>query len=283
MTEQRLVRCMHTLNPHSGGLANVHFLEGISDTELLSSAEFFFAGDDTCDNTQVFVAGDGKHFVAESFNPDGKRIQFCGLGALAAAHVVFDQFAAETEDETVLEFSNAEQNWQARLASTDSANDVCEITLTYSKPSPVECAVPEFTEAILGVEPMAAATVGGDSSYLVLELADSSALKALQPDFGALIAATQRALIVTAKSKDADGFSDAVGRSCAIVFRYFAPQYGSPEDTATGSAAVQLAAYWSSRLQRKRFSALQLSVKGAWLQLGCDVDSVDLTARVEYR
>ena len=62
MTEQRLVRCMHTLNPHSGGLANVHFLEGISDTELLSSAEFFFAGDDTCDNTQVFVAGDGKHF-----------------------------------------------------------------------------------------------------------------------------------------------------------------------------------------------------------------------------
>ena len=280
MTEQRLVRCMHNLNPHSGGLANVHFIEGISGTELLSSAEVFFAGDATCDNTQVFVAGDGTHYVAESFNSDGNPIRHPAVllhddqvtVALAAAHVVFDQLAADTEDETVLEFSNAEQNWQARLASAGSANDVCEVTLTYSKPSPVECPVPEFTAAILDVEPIAAATVGGDSSYLVLELADSSALKALQPDFGALIVATQRALIVTAKSKGADGSSDAVGGSSTIVFRYFAPQYGSPEDAATGSAAVQLAAYWSSRLQRKRFNALQLSLKGAWLQLGCDVD-----------
>ena len=72
----------------------------------------------------------------------------------------------------------------------------------------------------------------------------------------------------------------ADGPGC--VFRYFAPQYGSPEDAATGSAAVQLAAFWSPRLARERFTAVQLSPEGARLQLACGAESVDLMARVEY-
>ena len=57
----------------------------------------------------------------------------------------------------------------------------------------------------------------------------------------------------------------------------------TPEDAATGSAAVQLAAFWLSRLARERFTAVQLSPQGARLQLACGVDSVDLMARVAYR
>jgi predicted PhzF superfamily epimerase YddE/YHI9 len=262
---------MHTAARDSGGLANVHWLANISPNELPVAAETFFASGAASDCTQVFVAHDDGHYVAESFTPEGGRIQFCGLGALAAAWVVFDQHAA---DVAVLQFANAEQSWQARQSSADPSNDDSDITLIYKRPSPADCAVPAFAAPVLGAQPLTAAVVGGPSGYLVLELADVSVLQALQPDFSALMAATERALIVTAKALHADG--------PGCVFRYFAPQYGTPEDAATGSAAVQLAAFWSSRLERERFTAVQLSPQGAWLQLACGADSVDLMARVEY-
>jgi predicted PhzF superfamily epimerase YddE/YHI9 len=259
---------MHTAAPASGGLANAHWLADVSPHEIQLSAEQFFASGAAGDCTQVFVASDEGRYVAESYTPEGGRIQFCGLGALAAAWLVFDQYAT---DAAVLGFANAEQSWQARRSAADDS----DITLIYKKPLPVDCAVPAFAAAVLGAQPLSAAEVGGPSGYLLLELADASAVQALQPDFSAISAATRRALMVTARAMHADGLG--------CVFRYFAPQYGSPEDAATGSAAVQLAAFWSSRLERERFTAVQLSAQGARLQLGCGGDSVDLTARVEYR
>jgi len=268
---------MHTTAPASGGLANVHWLTNVSPNgiadELQAAAEVLFASGEVSDCTQVLVAGADGRYVAESFTPQGRRIQFCGLGALAAARVVFDQHKLNA---AVLEFSNVEQSWQARQPAYDS--DIApanSITLIYKRPSPTNCAVPAFAAPVLGVPPLAAATVGGPTGYMLLEVADASALQILQPDFSALTAATKRALIVTAKAVHTDG--------AGIVFRYFAPQYGTPEDAATGSAAVQLAAFWSSRLACERFTAVQMSLQGAWLRLGCGADAVDLTARVEYR
>jgi predicted PhzF superfamily epimerase YddE/YHI9 len=265
MTDQRLLRCMHTTAPDSGGLANVHWLADISPNELQIFAASLFMRGELGDCTQVFVAAVDGRYVAESYTPAGRRIQFCGLGALAAARVAFDQQATEAN---VLEFANAEQSWQSSAEDSD-------ITLIYKSPSPTNCAVPAYAAPVLGVQPLAAAEIGGSAGYVVLELADAAVLQALQPDFSALTAATERAVIVTAKAEHADG--------PGIVFRYFAPQYGSPEDAATGSAAVQLAAFWSSRLGLERFTAVQLSPQGAWLQLGCSGAAVDLTARVEYR
>ena len=258
---------MHAAAPDSGGLATGHWLAKVSPHEIQLTAEKFFASGKAGDYTQVFVAGNEGGYVAESYTPEGGRIQFCGLGALAAARLVFDQHAA---DVAVLEFANVEQSWQARRSSADNS----DITLIYRKPSPLDCTVPAFAAAVLGAQPLSAAEAGGPSGYLLLELTNAAAVRALQPDFNAITAVTRRALIVTAKAMHADGLG--------CVFRYFAPQYGSPEDAATGSAAVQLAAFWSSRLERERFTAEQLSAQGARLQLGCSGDSVDLTARVEY-
>ncbi len=271
------MRCMHTTAPDSGGLANVHWLTNVSANDLSKqlqlAAEALFASGEVGDCTQVFVAGEGGRYVAESFTPQGRRIQFCGLGALAAARVVFDQHKLNA---AVLEFANVEQSWQARQSADDS--DIAatnSITLIYKRPAPTDCAVPAFAAPVLGVQPLTAATVGGPTGYLLLEVADASALQILQPDFSALTVATERALIVTAKAMHSDG--------PGIAFRYFAPQYGPPEDAATGSAAVQLAAFWSSRLAQERFTAVQMSPQGACLRLGCGADSVDLTAPVEYR
>ena len=104
---------------------------------------------------------------------------------------------------------------------------------------------------------------------------DRDAVEMLQPDHAAIAAATRRALIVTAWSPEKSG--------PACVFRYFAPQYGNPEDPATGSAAVQLAAFWALRRGVTRLSAAQLSDEGAYVRLGCNAGTVDLAARVGYR
>jgi predicted PhzF superfamily epimerase YddE/YHI9 len=249
----------------TGGVADVHWLADVSPLELTNAAVSFFTNNNSNDTTQVFVTARDGGFVAESYSAAGRRINFCGHGALAAARVVFDQHAA---DATEVEFSNAAQSWQARCSAD-------RIALIYQQPLPVVCSVPTFAKAALGVQPVDAATVGGPTGYLILELADAESVKLLQPDFVLIKTATERALIVTAQAE----IFDLPG----CVFRYFAPQYGAPEDAATGSAAIQLAAFWSPRFDGRPFTAWQLSLQGAEMQLGCTGDTVDLTARVGYR
>ncbi len=50
-----------------------------------------------------------------------------------------------------------------------------------------------------------------------------------------------------------------------IQYRYFAPQFGVPEDSATGSAMRVLAAYWQQRGYGDEQRALQRSAAGGWL------------------
>jgi predicted PhzF superfamily epimerase YddE/YHI9 len=257
------LRCMYS-DTAAGGVADVHWLADASPLELTNAAEKFFNGNNPNDTTQVFVTGRDGRFVAESYSATGRRIQFCGHGALAAARLVFDQHAAGA---TECEFSNAAQSWQARCSAE-------RIALTYSQPLPEVCSMPAFAKAALGVQPLAAATVGGPSGYLLLQLADAASLKSLQPDYALITAATERALIVTAQADNI--------HLPGCVFRYFAPQYGPPEDAATGSAAIQLAAFWSPRFDGRPFTAWQLSPQGAEMQLSCTGETVDLTARVGY-
>jgi predicted PhzF superfamily epimerase YddE/YHI9 len=133
--------------------------------------------------------------------------------------------------------------------------------------------VPDFAEKCLRKKPVAAATVGSANDYLILELADANAVRLAEPDIAAMTAASRRAFIVTARTDDTEP---------ACVFRYFAPQYGAPEDDATGSAAVQLAAYWAPRMAATRFPARQLSAGGATMVLSCQGDTVELAAHVGY-
>ena len=258
------LRCMYS-DAAAGGVADVHWLTDASPLELTNAAVSFCNGNNSNDTTQVFVTSHEGRFVAESYSATGRRINFCGHGALAAARVVFDRHAAGANE---CEFSNAEQSWRARYSAD------C-IALTYSQSSVEVCSIPTFAKAALGVQPLTAATVGGSSGYLLLQLADAELVKSLQPDYALITAATERSLIVTAQ---ADNIHPP-----GCVFRYFAPQYGTPEDAATGSAAIQLAAFWSPHFDGSPFTAWQLSPQGAEMQLSCSGSTVDLTARVGYR
>lgn len=264
------IRCMQgTLagSVAAGGVAAVHCLPDVPAELVIEAAESMLPSLEAAHHTNVFVAGGAGQYVAESYSIDGVRIRFCGHGALAAAWLVLREYEPNA---TRLEFANADRRWRAQRASGTAA----DISLTYARPAPAVCPVPAFAAEYIGVEPVAAAKVGASTDYLILELADVDAVRELQPRHEMLSRATSRAVIVTARA--------AFDAETGFVFRYFAPQYGNPEDAATGSAAVQLAAFWSLRLNHDRFTALQLSAGRALMYLDCTGDKVELAARVGY-
>jgi len=261
------------LNKFGGGLAYVHRQDDIRADELAALSATSAAARSPSEHVNVFVScaedANQRGYAVESYSTDGAPIQFCGHGALAAAWAVLNQTAAP---QAPADFFNRYRRWCGRLAESADA----DIVLTYIRPDIHSCAVPEFAAAGLGVQPIAAAKSGSAADYLILELDSEQSVVALRPDFEVISAATKRALIVTAHA----GRDDA--RDDSIVFRYFAPQYGNPEDAATGSAALQLGAYWAERQRQQRFHARQLSAQGACMQLSCTSDSVELAARVGY-
>jgi len=251
--------------PDSGGIAMVRWLPDVLPAQLDAVAPTLQIPADSS-ATVVCVTSDADHYWAESYSPAGTPIEFCGHGALAAAWFMLHE---HKPDAPALRFINRQRTWQARRA----ASDVADIALTYARPRPLECEVPDFVEACLGSKPLAAAEVGADTDYLILEFSDAATVQSLEPNADAITAVSQRAFIATARADD---------DKPACVFRYFAPQYGDPEDAATGSAAVQLAAYWSPRLNVEQFTARQLSRQSATMQLTCHDDVVELSALVGY-
>lgn len=120
------------------------------------------------------------------------------------------------------------------------------------------CAVPVWVQEFFPEQPWRAATAGGDSGYLILEWPAGFDLARLRvPDYG-LRRRTQRALIATCVDRDDPAID--------VRLRYFAPQHGVPEDTATGSAMRVLATYWMNRELNDGLHAYQCSPFGGELR-----------------
>lgn len=92
------------------------------------------------------------------------------------------------------------------------------------------------------------------NGYTLIELNNEEAVTHWRPKLRHVQRHSQRALIVTAKAHSAHQYD--------YVVRYFAPQYGNNEDSATGSANALLIAYWSKCLNRSWLSGRQLSAAG---------------------
>ncbi len=122
-------------------------------------------------------------------------------------------------------------------------------------------AVPDWVRALLGATPEQAATAGPENGYLIVEMAADCDLAALPAPGDALTKRSTRSLIVTRRTTGGDSLQGET-----IQFRYFAPQFGVPEDTATGSAMRVLANYWRHRGEGDEQKALQRSAGGGWLQ-----------------
>ena len=86
-------------------------------------------------------------------------------------------------------------------------------------------------------------------------------VRALAPDFRALLVASDLPVIVTAPGDEVD-----------FVSRFFGPQVGIDEDPVTGSAHCALVPLWAEKLGKTELTARQVSKRGGDLlcELKCN-------------
>lgn len=189
---------------------------------------------------------DGEQYTItlQCYAPNGTAIRCCGHGLLAAAH-----YWTQALDTDQLSF----------VMGDEVINSVRRNSCLWLQFAPVvidRCELPAWIDVFIGQSlPIAAATVGDKHGYLILQWPDASDLSQIDIAINRIAGVSQRAVICTAAQLDED--------TDTVQLRYFAPQYGVPEDTATGSAMRILAAYWAQRFESIR--AIQRSARGGVL------------------
>ncbi len=166
--------------------------------------------------------------------------ELCGHATLATAHVLFHHLGIGGD---TVSFET-----QAGSLSVTCESDRLVLDFPSQPPTPSHESHRDLIAAI-GVKPQ---LVFRDRDYLAV-FENAEQIKRLCPDLPA-IAALKAAVIVTAPGID-----------CDFVSRYFAPNFGIPEDPVTGSIHCALIPYWSERLKKQRLHARQLSARGGEL------------------
>jgi predicted PhzF superfamily epimerase YddE/YHI9 len=176
---------------------------------------------------------------------NGQAITLCGHGLLCTGAAWMRSHAAVSE----LEMNGLTVAFYAE-------DDLAWIGLP-----PIDCSavpVPAWVRDFFPAPPWRAAIAGDDNGYLILEWPAGFDLASLPvPDYG-LRRRTSRSLIVSC--------IDQSDPTIDIQLRYFAPQHGVPEDTATGSAMRVLATYWRNRELDDGLRAYQCSPYGGILR-----------------
>lgn len=195
------------------------------------------------------------------FTP-GVEVALCGHATLASGHLVLSAVAAMDE----VRFSTI----KAGVLTVARAGDGYAMAL----PSwPAEDVVSGDAKDAIG-EALGAMPVevwGRGSDYRVAVYETAAQVRALDPDFRAIIALqTGRDLMVVAT---------APGDVADVVSRVFVPEAGVDEDSVTGSAHAIIAAYWAKRLGRATFTAFQASRRGGHVGVELVGDRAVLTGR----
>ena len=196
------------------------------------------------------------------FSDQGRPIECCGHGLLCSAAF-----------------------WRARWGSdgglVNGATHIpfrqegALIWLQFPYPDLTPSALPQGIDRLLSGAALSCDRVGTASGYLLVELQSSDELTAMTPPGEALKALTDRALLVYVRCAQNNA------TPTPYCFRYFAPQYGSAEDTATGSAMRLITASAGTRYTDHEIMAAQLSPGGGLLYGAVEGDTVWVGGQVQ--
>jgi PhzF family phenazine biosynthesis protein len=218
--------------PFEGNPAAVCVLDAwLSETLMQSIA----AENNLSETAFLVMQADG--YALRWFTPVSE-VDLCGHATLAAAHVLFAEYA----------YAQPSIRFHTRsgVLTVEKSGDLLCMDFPMCAPNPVNT-VPSALLQGLGVTPKA--VLAGDDYLVVLE--DEAMLTQLVPDFTVLSTLDLRGVIVTAKGEQYD-----------FVSRFFAPKLGVNEDPVTGSAHCQLAPYWAKELNKPTLVAKQVSKRG---------------------
>ena len=210
------------------------------------------AAENNLAETAFLVARDDGVHDLRWFTPT-TEVQLCGHATLASAFVLF-RVLGHTADS--VEFDTL----SGRLSVSDQGD---RLWMSLPTAGAEACAAPELPAAALGM--LAQAWYEGPN-YMAL-LASEAEVAAAAPDMTLLGQVPARGLIVTAPADDPQ---------VDFVSRFFAPNFGIPEDPVTGSAHCMLAPWWAERLGKSRLRARQISSRGGSLICEPKADRVHL-------
>jgi predicted PhzF superfamily epimerase YddE/YHI9 len=183
------------------------------------------------------------------------EVDLCGHATLASAHVLWEDGHLEPN-------AQARFHTKSGLPTADRRDPWIELDFPATPAAPAE-APPGLIEA-LGAKPL---FIGRSKFDYLVELADESTVRKLDPDLGAIARVPARGVIVT--SRASKGRYD-------FVSRFFAPQSGVAEDPVTGSAHCALAPYWAAKLGKPELMAYQASARGGEIRLRIEGNRVRL-------
>jgi len=165
------------------------------------------------------------------------EVELCGHATIAAGHVLMTgqsvRFATKSG---VLIVSRRDTKLELDMRAANLS----------------EVDEPELCRA-LGLPDRPVWLADGYNDAAIVELEDEAQVRACSPDFAAL-KAIRRMAVVTARGRQQD-----------VASRVFVPYLGIDEDPVTGSAHAALVPYWTQRLGRHEFTALQASARTGML------------------
>lgn len=180
----------------------------------------------------AFLVQDGDTWQIRWFTPN-TEVALCGHATLASAFVVFSFFELAASE---VHFTS--QSGALCVRKQDDKLELDFPALPYTKITPS----PEWTSA-LGVHPVEVL----ENKFDVLVILDNEqAVRDVQPDMDTIGKLPYRRFIVSAHTRHDEIYS-----------RCFYPGCDVPEDPVTGSAHCVIAPYWSERLGKKTFRAIQ--------------------------
>jgi PhzF family phenazine biosynthesis protein len=232
-----------TDRPFSGNPAAVCFLDSWLDDDRLRKV----AAENNLPATAFLVPVSGSYELR--WFTSVCEIRLCGHASVASAYVLFTRFAPQADSILFRTKFHAE-------LKVIRQGDLCCLRLPAMRRE--SCSPPNGLFEALGLKSSPVEVLEANNTYLLI-LGDEGAVRAVAPNFSELEKFHPHAVAVTAGGSESD-----------YACRYFAPGYGIPEDSATGSLQCSLAPYWAQRLGRSELVVRQISERSG--ELWCDVE-----------
>lgn len=263
----KIYRVFHTLAGAAGNLVAID-LAGELPGEPLSSLPSGQGCNLPADITHCHLSHtDANRFLVNCYQR-GRKIQCCGHGLLAAAHALL-----ESTDQSRINLGQGISAQRSR-----SSDGKLETWLTMPVLLACSIDIPPWTSQLFSAEegtdsfPVSAAATESDDGYLLLQMAAHFRLDRAVVDASIICASTARALLLWQHCPEDDN---------QIRMRYFAPQYGNPEDAATGSVLRVLAPYLQFTSGLEAFTVSQCSASGGRMSIQTMRDCVAITGNIQ--
>ena len=222
----------------SGNPAAVCVLDSWIDEKLMQNI-----GSENNLAETAFVVPRGNEYEIRWFTP-AMEVDLCGHATLASAFVLFNLLGHR---ESSIRF----HSHKSGLLTVRKKDDLLMMDFPTDSLELLPDEQNDVIEKCIGQKPIE--TYKGKMDYITV-IEHESDLKNLQPDLNEISKLKTRGLVVTAKGEQVD-----------FVSRFFAPQSGIPEDPVTGSSHTSLLPLWAEKLNKKTFTARQLSKRGGLL------------------